>query len=217
MKTTTLLLFLALLWAETVFAQQKQAIELFPAKLLQEHPTDLTINGAPQLIDSPYGKALYFDGLDDALLLDRLPLNGLSSFTVELIFAPDTASPFEQRMLHIGEDRGDRMLLELRAVDGHWYFDGYAASKTNKKALIDETLTHPLGQWYHVAFTVEADRLTTFVNGKQELTEAFSFLPILSGGTSIGTRIDKRSWFKGSIYQIKISPRILKPTEFMAF
>jgi len=213
MKTTTLLFVLLL----SAIAAQCQLTEILPAEILQTE-TYSEITGSPKLIDSPYGKAVWFDGLDDGLWLDQLPLKDLTEFTVEMIFSPDSiAAPFEQRILHVGEARGDRMLLELRAVDGNWYFDGYAASGTNKKALIDENLTHPLGKWYHVAFVVSPGRLTTFVNGKQELSQDFTFLPIQTGAVSIGTRIDKRSWFKGAVYKIRISPKQLKPKEFMTF
>ena len=213
MKSFTTLLFFLLI-ATFGYAQITQ---WYPAKILTSEKYS-ELSGSPKLIDCAYGKAAWFDGEDDGLWLDELPLKGLTEFTVEMIFCPDSAQPpFEQRMLHIGEDRGDRMLLELRAIDGNWYFDGYAASGANKKALIDEQLTHPLGEWYHVAFVVTPNSLTTFVNGKQELTEAFSFLPIQTGATSIGTRIDKRSWFKGAIYKIKITPQAIKPIDFMTF
>ncbi|RKD90969.1 LamG domain-containing protein [Mangrovibacterium diazotrophicum] len=197
---------------------QKENTNWIITDLLKSGELIAETTGNPKLTESPYGKAVWFDGEDDGLWLDELPLKGLTEFTVEMIFCPDsTQAPFEQRMLHIGEDRGDRMLLELRAVNGNWYFDGYAKSGENKKALIDEQLTHPLGQWYHVAFVVTPNSMTTFVNGTQELTEDFPFLPIQSGATSIGTRIDKRSWFKGAIYKIKITPQAIKPIDFMAF
>jgi len=213
MKSTTLLLCLLVI-SQIVFSQPT---ELYPAKIMTSK-SYVKVSGNPKLTDSSYGQAVWFDGEDDGLWLNELPLKELTEFTVEMIFCPDSAQPpFEQRMLHIGEDRGDRMLLELRAVEGNWYFDGYAASGANKKALIDEQLTHPIGEWYHVAFVVTPNSLTTFVNGQQELTEAFPFLPILTGATSIGTRIDKRSWFKGAIYKIKITPQAIKPIDFMTF
>ena len=211
MKTIITLLLLCLF----SFAANSQSTELYPAKIL-ESAAYTEITGSPKMVDSPYGKAVWFDGTEDGLWLNENPLKGLTEFTVEMIFCPDSAqAPFEQRMLHIGEDRGDRMLLELRAVNGYWYFDSYAASGINKKALMDESFVHPLGNWYRVAFVVSPTSLTTFVNGKQELYEDFSFLPIQTGATSIGTRIDKRSWFKGSIYKICITPGALEPEDFL--
>lgn len=187
------------------------------ASLLDEKPTQLEISGTPKTVASPYGEAVYFDGVGDAFFLKEMPLQSLQEFTVEMIFNPDKNAPFEQRVLHIGEVTKGRMLLEIRAVASNWFFDGYAASGTNKKAVNDEKLLHPLGQWHHVAFVVSPDSLTTYVNGKQELQETFSFNPIESGTTAIGVRLNKVSWFKGVIYKIRISPKRLSPDCFMNF
>lgn len=176
---------------------------------------NIQTNGNPLLVDSPFGEAVWFDGIDDAVFLNEMPLKSLQEFTVEMIFRPDTNAPFEQRVLHIGESRADRILLEIRAVDTNWYFDGYACSGLNKKALADEKLIHPLGQWYHVAFVVTPTKLTTYVNGKKELEEPFSFLPIQTGQTSFGVRMNKVSWFKGAIYKIRISPKQIDPKQFI--
>ena len=191
--------------------------EWLPASLLREKSATLQINGDPQLVDSPYVEAVYFDGIDDALFLDEMPLKSLQEFTVEMIFRPDTNSQFEQRILHFGEVSDDRLLLEIRAVENNWYFDAFVASGSNKKPLIDEQLTHSLGQWHHVAFVVGPENLSTFVNGKQELTTPFSFNPIVSGRSSIGVRLNKRSWFKGTIYKIRVSPKQLQPADFLTF
>lgn len=213
MKSISILLFCVLI-TTVGFAQ---TTNWYPAKILKSKKY-AELGGSPKIVDSPYGKAVWFNGQDAGIWLDNLPVKNLSEFTVEMIFRPDSVqAPFEQRMLHIGESRGDRLLLELRAVDGNWYFDGFAASGSNKKALIDTTQTHPLGQWYHVAFVVKPNSLTTFVNGQQQLSEDFTFLPIQKGASSIGARIDKRSWFKGTIYKIQISPKAIKPSEFMTF
>jgi hypothetical protein len=185
------------------------------ANLLEEKSKGIQIKGNPRVINSPYGKAVYFNGVTDALFLEEMPLKALKEFTVEMIFCPDTLAPFEQRPLHIGEITGDRMLIEIRAVDSTWYLDGFVASTVNKKALIDDCVTHPLGKWYHVALVVGPERLTTFVNRKQELSEPFSFAPIESGRSSIGVRQNEKSWFKGMIYKVRITPKLLKPDDFM--
>ena len=185
------------------------------ADLLMTGSTNVEINGSPKLTDSPYGKAVYFNGSSDALFLKDMPLKSLNEFTVEMIFNPDTSAPFEQRILHIGEVSDDRMLLEIRAVDGQWYFDGFISSSIHSRALIDENKKHPLSQWYHVAMVVGSDQMTTYVNGRLELSESFTYSPIQTGQTSIGVRQNKRSWFKGSIYKIRISPQILNPSQFI--
>jgi len=180
MKITSRLMALFFICFSLVSKGQSQEIkkttktEWILAHLIQEKSNDIEIIGNPQITNSPYGEAISFNGIDDALFLKELPLKSIPEFTVEMIFKPELNAPFEQRVLHIGEISKDRMLLEIRAVESNWYFDGYACSGTNKKALIDETKIHPLGKWYHVAFVVTPNSLTTYVNGKQELKEVAS-------------------------------------------
>ena len=197
--------------------ESQTTTEWLLANLLREKSNNVEISGTPKIVASPYGEAVSFNGIDDALFLNKLPLQSLHEFTVEMIFKPELKGVFEQRILHIGESTKDRMLLEIRAVDNNWYFDGYTASGTNKKALIDEKLIHPLEQWYHVAFVVTPKSRTTYVNGKQELFLEFPFLPIESGQTSIGVRMNKVCWFKGAIYKIRITPKQVQPNNFMSF
>ena len=47
-----------------------------------------TVLGEPRVIDSPVGKAVEFDGIDDALFIDHHPLAGAETFTWEAIFRP---------------------------------------------------------------------------------------------------------------------------------
>lgn len=201
-------------------AQSKDALsnkkkEWIVASLLENKTEQTTILGNPTMVQSPYGNVVAFNGIDDALFLKEMPLKGLESFTVEMIFKPESNGVFEQRILQIGEITGDRMLLEIRVVDDNWYFDGFVASKGVKLALATEELLHPLEKWYHVAFVVTPNSLTTFVNGKQELHKDYTFNPIQEGQTSIGVRMNKVTWFKGAIYKIQISPEALKPNQFL--
>ncbi len=187
------------------------------ANLLEEKSENIKIHGNPIVVKSPYGKAVYFDGIDDAIFLDQMPLKGATSFTIEMIFNPsDVEASFEQRIVHLGEVSKDRMLLEIRAVKNNWYFDGFVASENNKKALIDEKLVHPLGKWYHVALVVTPATITTYVNGKKELQDAFPFKPFNSGKSSLGVRLNKRSWFKGSVFKVRISSKALHPNNFIS-
>src|SRR5262245_52802642 len=76
--------------------------------------------GEPKIIDSPVGKAVEFDGVDDALFVDNHPLAGSETFTWEAIFRPDGGQR-EQRWFHLserdpstGDDTQNRMLFEIR-------------------------------------------------------------------------------------------------------
>ncbi|MFL9829995.1 LamG domain-containing protein [Flavobacterium sp. ST-87] len=210
-----LTVFSFVLKAQHTDAAANKKTEWLMTSFLQHKTEQTTILGNPTIVLSPYGNAVAFDGIDDALFLKEMPLKGLKSFTVEMIFKPESNGVFEQRILHIGGVTTDRMLLEIRAVNNHWYFDGFVASKGVKLALATEELMHPLEKWYHVVFVVTANSLTTYVNGKEELHQDYTFNPIEEGQTSIGVRMNKVSWFKGAIYKIQISPGALKPNEFL--
>jgi len=198
------------------FVSNSQNSEWLLSNIVNNKLEGIQLSGNPKIVSVPFGDAVYFNGVDDALFFEELPIKSMEEFTIEMVFNPAIDGDFEQRVVHMGEISNDRMLLEIRAVNGNWYFDGYAASGENKLALIDEKLIHPLGQWYHVAFVVAKNSLSTYVNGKLELTEPFSFSPIKTGRSSVGVRLNKRSWFKGAIYKIRITPKKLNPGSFIA-
>jgi hypothetical protein len=171
-------------------------------------------SGNPKTLASKYGDALQFNGLSDGLFLDQMPLNSLKEFTIEVLFRPESGGNFEQRLLHFGEIKGDRVLLEIRSTGKDWYFDAFINSKEEKKTLIDSTLLHPLNQWYHLAYVVDHGLLITYVNGVKELESRINLTPLLTGKTSIGVRQNEQSWFKGAIYNIKITPKALNTKYF---
>ena len=57
----------------------------------------VTVEGEPKVIDTPSGKAIEFDGVDDGIFLDVHPMAGWSTFTVEVIFRPYKDGQPEQR------------------------------------------------------------------------------------------------------------------------
>lgn len=178
----------------------------------------LSVSGNPKITDSPYGKAVWFNGVNDGLFLPGNPIKGLTSFTVETVIKPDADGPVEQRYLHIGESDSDRLLIETRTNANQWYLDTFILSGESKNALIDTSLVHPCNAWYHVVLTLDATgQMTNYINGKKEITGHVDFKPFTSGEMSIGARMNKVSWYKGAIYKIRISPGVLKPKEFMTF
>lgn len=173
------------------------------------------ISGTPKNIESKYGKALEFNGVNDGIFLEEMPLTGMKEFTIEVLFYPESGGKFEQRFFHTGEIRGDRVLLEIRTTATDWYFDAFVQSGNQKMTLIEPKLLHPLNQWYHVAYVVNHGKLRTYINGQKELEGTIAFSPIQTGKTSIGVRLNEQSWFKGAISQIRISPRALSPQKFL--
>jgi hypothetical protein len=180
------------------------------------HP--VLVLGSPAVVGSAGDRALEFDGIDDGVELPLHPLAGASTFTVEVIFRPDAGGPREQRFLHLQEDASkDRILLETRTTgDGStWFLDSYVKSKDEGYTLFAKQHEHPIGPWYHAALVVDGSRMHHYVNGELELTRPIDFRPQTAGRTSIGVRINRVSWFKGAIREIRFTRRALEPEEFL--
>jgi hypothetical protein len=175
-----------------------------------------TVIGNPRVIDAPGGKAVLFDGVDDALLVQANPIAGLQAFTVEAVFRPDSGGNKEQRWLHIqGNTRDDRVLLEIRVEGDQWFLDTFIKSGENRRTLYAENFKHPLGQWYHVALVFDGSTMKHYVDGREELSGPLTIAPLDDGKTSLGVRMNRVNWFKGAIWKARFTPRALAPKEFM--
>ena len=182
-------------------------VTLILSDLLNSPSHNRTILGNPRIIECPYGNAVLFDGQDDAIVMDTNYLIGMNTFTIEIIMRPDSDGQREQRFLHLGEVRGDRVLVETRTSNNtDWYLDAFIKSQENKFTLVDSTKLHPLNQWYSIAFIVDRGSMETYVDGKFELSANIPFIPFSRGETSIGVRLNRLNWFKGAIYKISIVP-----------
>lgn len=182
------------------------------------HPT--TISGAPTVIDTPAGKALAFDGVDDALFIENHPLAGLAAFTVEIIFRPDAGGAAAQRFFHMQEGNapnGSRVLFETRLPSKDTFIvDVFVESGAGKVALYTPKFTHPLGAWYNATAVVDGKRAHHYINGVEESAVDLPFTPHRAGRTSIGVRLTKMYFFKGAIRAARFTPRALTPAEFLA-
>ncbi|TFI57570.1 LamG domain-containing protein [Sphingomonas parva] len=183
--------------------------------------------GGPQVIETEHGKAVAFDGLDDALFLPTHPLAGASKFTIEAVFRPDGGA-FEQRWLHLAEASGNappdasppvppsgpRFLFEIRVVGDRWYLDAFTAGNGYNKALMAPDKTFPVGRWYHVAQTYDGRTYRAYVDGVLQTEAEIAFTPQAEGFTSIGTRINRRNYFHGAVLSARFTPRALPPERF---
>ena len=180
-----------------------------------------TVLGQPKIIDSPVGKAVEFDGVDDALFIDNHPLAGAESFTWEAIFRPDGGQR-EQRWFHLSEldaatgaDTENRMLFEIRAIDDKWFLDSYNQSGEANATLMNKTALHPLGAWYHVASVYDGKRFSNYVDGIREGSADVSLAPHRPGHASVGVRINKVFYFKGAVHLARFTRKALSPEEFL--
>jgi hypothetical protein len=178
--------------------------------------------GHPQLIDTPAGKAIQFNGVDDGILVDDHPLAGASTYTWEAIFRPDADGPEAQRFFHLqeqdpatGKDTMNRMLFEIRIVNGQWCLDSFASSGASTRTLLNCQLLHPLGRWYRVTAVYDGKTLRNYVDDELEGEGPLDLKPQMPGRSSIGVRINKVYWFKGAILLARMTPRVLAQGDFL--
>jgi hypothetical protein len=181
----------------------------------------VSLLGQPRVVETPLGKAVQFDGDDDAMYVANHPLAGATEFTWEAIFRPDGGA-VEQRWFHLSEqdpktgaDTDNRMLFEIRVAGSDWYLDSFVNSGDVGKALMNRQALHPLGKWYHVASVYDGREFRNYVNGVQEGSAEVHFAPQGAGHSSVGVRINKVNYFKGAIRLARFSRKALAPSEFL--
>lgn len=173
--------------------------------------------GDPRIIKTEKGKAVLFDGVDDALLINQNPLEGFDEFTVEAVFRPDAGGAAEQRWLHIEDTQNteSRALLETRLINNEWFLDTFLKSGDNRSTLYAENFKHALGRWFTVALVFDGAEMRHYVDGKLELAGKITRKTFGKGVTSIGVRQNKIYWFKGAVSKARFTNRALSPREFI--
>lgn len=178
--------------------------------------------GHPQVIDTPYGKAVQFNGVDDALFVDVHPLAGAKTWTWEVIFRPDEGGAAAQRFFHLsvldpatGTDANDRMLFELRIVNGEWCLDSFAMTQGHSKVLLNCQKLHPLGQWYRITAVYNGQTLRNYVGDELQGEGDVQLSPQGPGHSSIGVRINLKDYFKGAVLEARFTRRPLAVSEFL--
>ena len=171
------------------------------------------VGGAPKLLAAAEGgPGLWFDGAGDGLWLPVNPIEGRASFTIEILIRPEAGGPAEQRYFHVEDAAGRRGLLELRMVGADaWCLDTFLKDGVVSLPLLDRTKTHPAGRWTWVALRYDGRAMSAWVDGVKEREGDVAIAPMGAGRVSLGTRQDKRSWFRGAIREVRISAEALPP------
>ena len=187
------------------------------------------VEGSPQLVDSPVGKAVQFNGSDTALFFPGRPLVGAKTFTIEAIFRPE-GGEFQQRWMHIAEtdpatgldanpngtaDPNARFMFEVRVVKDQWYLDAFVQSKAGSKALAFPEKLHPINQWYAVEQTYDGKTYRSYVNGVLEGEADAAFAPHGPGHMMVGVRMNHVNYFKGSVALARFTDKALAPNGFI--
>jgi len=175
--------------------------------------------GNPVIVSDSSGAALAFNGVNDGLIIPKIPVEGWSRFTIEVLFKPAGDGPAAPRFIHFEDKESNRGTLEVRVTPkGMWYLDtflknGNADKENSHLTLIDSTKQHPADQWYWVALVYDDNKMSSYVNGKKEQEGMVDFPPMASGNISIGVRLNKVDWFKGLIKEIRFHPAALDPLD----
>lgn len=168
--------------------------------------------GAPAFSKDSSGPLVRFDGKADGLIVPVIPLAGWKNFTIEILFAVDADGLPEQRFLHLQDEKGGRVLIELRLLpDNQWCLDTFLyTDQAHRLTLIDRSKARPVGRWQWAALSYADGRMTHFVEGVKECEGAIQFEPMSAAGrTSLGVRQNKVSWFKGAIREVRFTPEAL--------
>jgi len=171
-----------------------------------------TILGNPSIVKDAYGTSLSFNGVNDGLIIPKIPIEGWKQFTIEVLFKPASDGPVAPRFIHFEDKDLNRGTFEARLTpSGEWYMDTFLKNgKTNKGlTLIDSTKLHITDRWYWAAMVYDGKKMTSYINGKKELEGDIDFPSVTGGDIAIGVRLNKVNWFKGQIKEIRFHSKAL--------
>jgi hypothetical protein len=192
--------------------------------------------GKPQVVHTPIGKAIHFEGRGDAdrsnpesgnasgdaLYLNAAPLAGDATYTFEVIFRPSSKGAPAQRFFHMQDNNSQsRRMFEIRIRNNQWCLDTvgidlrHGAEQHGVTLVCDAAHLHPLDRWYVVAATYDGKALRGYVDGELQGEVGVTLTPLPPGTTSVGTRIDKRDFFTGDVYSARFQSGVVSPAEFL--
>ena len=196
----------------------------------------VSVVGKPQVVDTPIGKAIHFEGrgnmnktnpesgnpLGDAIYLDAAPLSGAATYTFEVVFRPSSEGAPAQRVFHMQDNNSQsRRMFEIRLVNNQWCLDtvgidvAHGAEQHGVTLVCDAAHLHPLDRWYAVTAIYDGKTLRGYVNRKLQGEINVVLAPLPPGTTSVGTRIDKRDFFTGDVYSARFQAGVLSPPNFL--
>lgn len=171
--------------------------------------------GTPLIKNDEGHKAIAFNGVGDALVMPKVPIEGWKHFTIEVLFKPDGDGPVEPRFIHFQDKDENRGTFEIRLnKQKQWFLDVFLKNaKVDDKglALNDPSLLHPADRWYWVAMVFDGKNMSGYVNGVKEKEGISNFPTLGSAQIALGMRLNKVSWFKGEISEIRFHPAVLDP------
>jgi hypothetical protein len=171
-----------------------------------------TILGNPLMKVEGKDSSLYFNGINDGLVIPTIPIEGWSKFTIEVLFNPNSDGPVAPRFIHFEDTLLNRGTFEIRLTNNsQWYFDGFLLNGKTRKGvtLIDSTKLHPTNKWYWAALVYDGSKMYSYINAQKELESPIDFPAMTKGNISLGVRLNKVNWFKGKIRKIIFHPEVI--------
>ncbi len=190
------------------------------------------VDGHPKVIETPLGKAVAFDGVDDSIYIDQHPLAGAEQFTFEAIFRPDGGAT-EQRWFHLAErNPSTGQLITLTAAvrrmrtpvscsscgsstGNRWCLDAFVAGPGYSRALLFRRQVTSDRGVVSRRFHVRRENVPQLCQWRPRGEAELAFRPQGPGGTSVGTRVNHVNYFNGAVRQARFTPRALPPDQFL--
>jgi hypothetical protein len=162
-------------------------------------------------------RSLNFDGTDDYVgILDANSLHLTTGMTLSAWIKPTDVANYRQIISKFGSS-GNYSHEIMLAPTGELRMD-VSGNGTNDQSLVTSGLGLTSGNWYHIAGTFNAGRVTLYVNGVQQATTTLSVTSLYPGTTnpSIGRDPAGSQFFKGNIDDARIYNRALSAAEVKA-
>ncbi|WP_225095360.1 sialidase family protein [Streptomyces sp. CoH27] len=187
---------------------------------LAPHARPAAVLGGARETAGVFGRALEFDGTDDAVRLpysSRLPL-GTKDFTVSLWFRY-TATGGEQPMLWMGGAGTTQPQVWLRGEPANNRMQGLITVRDGanapQTAYVRTDTAYNDGRWHHAVLRRGGGRLMLSVDGMQSSVADIpgSVSRNSPFGVHIGQRMDSRAFFTGALDEVHVWDRALTDQE----
>lgn len=184
------------------------------------HAKPAAVLGGASTTEGRFGKALSFDGTNDAVRLpyrSQLPL-GTKDFTASLWFRYSATSG-EQPLLWMGGIGTNQPQVWLRGEPASNRVTGLITTREGtappKSASVRTTGAYNDGEWHHIALRRGGGQLTLSVDGTPISTaDVPGTVTRTSGyGFHVGQRVDSRAHFTGAIDEVRVYDRALSDAE----
>lgn len=165
----------------------------------------LKLLGAPRVSDEMPGRSVCFDGQSTALVLPVNPLDSQIDFTIEVAFKPNPAGPVQQKVLHIQDDRDNKVMIETRRTTKGWYLHTFMRTGRERVELEEPGALHPYGQWSFAAVSYSQRELRQYVNGRLEKASPFVLDSMVAGKMAVAARMNQQNWFSGCVSELRFA------------